>query len=260
MIAQPDPSYTPANSNSVANPSPLLNPPLTVVLTVPTLDGGSEVYNATLTQYGPHDLFPGAILATIAFHPRTSLPQRLEISWAPTAPPSSVTGGVVWVPGPGGVPVASTPPPPPSSAACYTIIPYLKPQLGGFVVPYLPLTIVYQPVGCGTVPTSNPNVPGVVAGSTAVFTTTAQVGTTFFWGNLSTSGSIQTDNSADFLQHVKDGTDVASFVIGLIPGGQAVADALDKVGKVADALNKILPNTQTTITTTSTYGFAGQRP
>lgn len=199
-----------------------------ISLTVYTLDG-SEIYPATLVTNPPGSgMFAGATVATIAFHPRTSLPQTLSISYS---------GG--W--------------------DCYTIIPNLQPQLGAFVVPYLPITVVYQPPGCGQCVNHTPSgdVP-IPCGSYASYMNTTKIGTTLSWGTSSTSGTIQTVDSNDFFKKLSQAAGAASTIAGAIPGGQAAAGAFGTMGKVSDFLGS-LSNTEQITTITQTQGHTETR-
>lgn len=220
-------SYNERYQVLIAKPDNLDLHDLQAVLYVPTLGSGSETFNATLEQssgspgLGPGQSLFGGILATIAFHPRTSLPEMLQI-WSSAA-------------GVGG---------------CYTIVPYLQPQLGGFVVPYVPIAVIYQPQGCGQCIADTPQGPVVSAcGSSATYGQATKHGTTVSWTNSSTSGIVKTASPQDFLGYVSQAASFASFGAGVIPGGQAAAGAFKTMGQVVDALRGLYNQTTTTTAT-----------
>jgi hypothetical protein len=112
--------------------------------------------------------------------------------------------------------------------ASYEITTTLEPQLGAFVVPYLPVAIVYQPPG---------------SESTARFTTGSSIGTTLCWGTSATSGVIETQDWSLFFgdkSDLVDGLVAASGPVGAIPQASWVGT----VGKVLDALDNLY-HTQT---------------
>lgn len=112
--------------------------------------------------------------------------------------------------------------------AAYEITTTLEPQLGAFVVPYLPVAIVYQPPG---------------SASTALYTTQSSIGTTLCWGTSATSGEIETEHGSLFFgnkSELVDGLVAASGAVGAIPQTSWVGTA----GKVLDALDNLY-HTQT---------------
>lgn len=197
------------------------NTSVKVWLDVPTLTS-SQTYNASLSVNPPGSTwFAGATIASIAFHPATFRPETLWISFG-------------------------------SQTSCYTIIPNLQPQLGAFIVPYLPIAIVYQPPGCGQCTTTVNGQTSVAAcGSWASYDHGTKIGTTLSWGTSTTSGTIKTISSSDFFNTLNQAAGAASFISGVIPGGQAAASAFDTMGKVASFLGG-LSNTQEVTTTTNT--------
>jgi hypothetical protein len=190
---------------------------LRVVLTVPTLNG-SEDYTGSIARV----IFPGGSItqATIAFHPSTLRPQVLKFF--------NPSGTLL---------------------DCFKIIPYLRPQLGAFVVPYLPVAIIYHPPGCGQCPPGS----GIACGSTATYMQGSTVGTTLSWETSRTSGVIRTENSSQFFDDLSKFAKVVSTASGFIPGGQAFAAVSDTVSQVAGAVQGIW-NTQTITTSTQTQG------
>jgi hypothetical protein len=178
----------------------------TFTLTLPALTGTEEPVGASQM------LNPNEALLTWTFHPKSVRPQVLRAYQA----------GAVF--------------------ATYKIIPHLTPQLGAFVVPYLPVAIVYEPPGCGQCAVGGSNQCGMsgsnACGSCAIFTQGTTIGTTLSWG----TSTATTKNPADLLGDIKKVAGVVSFGAGLIPGGQSVAKAADTIGSVADAL-KGLSNT-----------------
>jgi hypothetical protein len=195
---------------------------LQVVLTNPTVGGGSEDIVGSLGVI-TGGLFQGATTATFAFHPHVFAPQTLKFSHS---------GALVGC----DFPSVTLP-------CSFTIKPYLQPQLGAFVVPYLPVAIVYQPPGCGQCP------PGSTTpcGSTAYYAQGTQLGTTLSWGTSSTSGTIKSVDADQFFNDMSQGASIASYVASLFPGGQAAAGGFNIVSKVFGAV-KGLYDSQTTTT------------
>ena len=190
---------------------------LRVVLTVPTLNG-SEDYAGSIARV----ILPGSssTQATIAFHPSTFRPQVLKFF--------NSSGALL---------------------DCFKIIPYLQPQLGAYVVPYLPVAIIYHPPGCGQCPPGS----GIACGSTATYMQGSTVGTTLSWETSRTSGVIRTENSTQFFEDLEKFATVVSTASGFIPGGQAFAAGADTVSQVAGAVKGIW-NTETITTLTQTQG------
>lgn len=220
-------SYNERYQILIAKPTNLDLHDLQAVLTVPTGVGGSESFTATLQQsssppgLGPGQSLIGGIVATIDFHPRTSLPQTLRI-WSQ---PARVEGD-------------------------YTIVPFLQPQLGGFVVPYVPIAVIHQPPGCGQCVADTPQGPVTSAcGSSATYGVTTKHGVTVSWTDSSTSGIVKTESPQDFLGYVSKGAEFASFAAGVIPGGQAAAGAFKTMGQVVDTLKGLYQQSTTTTTT-----------
>ena len=206
---------------------------LRVVLTVPTLNG-SEDYPGVIEEIAPLSTEkrlgdPGLLksrpVVSIAFHPRTFRPQILKFL--------NSSGTVV---------------------DCYKIIPYLQPQLGAFVVPYIPVAIIYQPPGC-LVSTATTPCPlgGTACGSTAQWKVNSKIGTTLSVGTKSTSGSVQTQSSSDYFNDVSAFFQVAQGAASVIPGGQAAASAFGYISQATGAIQQLW-NVQNQITTTQTQG------
>ena len=206
---------------------------LRVVLTVPTLNG-SEDYPGVIEELAPpvpkNKLGGSGILKSrpvisIAFHPRTFRPQILKFL--------NSSGAVL---------------------DCYKIIPYLQPQLGAFVVPYIPVAIIYQPPGCLVATASNPCPQGGTAcGSTAQWIKNSKIGTTLSVGTKSTSGSLQTQSSSDYFNDVSAFFQVAQVAASFIPGGQAAASAFGYISQAMGSIEKLY-NVQQDTTTTHTQG------
>ena len=175
------------------------NSGLQIVLTVPTLHGSKDY---------PGSLDPTGTLATVAFHPDTIGTQVLKF----------MRGGV--------------------KLASYQINTTLQPQLGAFVVPYLPVAVIYQPPG---------------SGSTAKYTTGQSIGTTLCWGASTTSGVIRTEDASAFFLNKTDlvkGIADAATAAGGIPGVPAYVGAIGSVLNGLDSLH----HTQTTTTNSETQG------
>jgi hypothetical protein len=176
------------------------NSNLQVVLTVPTLNGSRD-YPGKLDSTGT--------MATVAFHPDTIGMQELKFMQ-------------------GGIKVAS-----------YKINTTLQPQLGAFVVPYLPVAVIYQPPG---------------SGSTATYLAGQAIGTTLCWGTSATSGVIRTEEASLFFgdkSELVKGISDAAGVAGNIPGPTGTAATV--IGGVLNALDSSF-HIQTTSTTTQTQG------
>ncbi len=169
-------------------------------LTVSTLNGTEQPVTNAQT------ISPNQTLVTWGFHPKSVRPQYLKVYQSGT------------------------------QFASYKIIPHLTPQVGAFVVPYLPVAIVYQPPGCGQCGAGGSNTCGVsgsnTCGSCATFTQGTTIGTTLSWG----TSTATTQNPADWLGDIKKIAGVVSLGAGLIPGGQSVAKGAETIGSVADAL------------------------
>jgi len=206
---------------------------LRVVLTVPTLNG-SEDYAGVIEELAPPTTekklgVPGVLksrpVVSIAFHPRTFRPQILKFM--------NSSGAVL---------------------DCYKIIPYLQPQLGAFVVPYIPVAIIYQPPGCLVATPATPCPLGETAcGSTARWMQNSKIGTTLSVGSKSTSGSVATQSSSDYFNDVSAFFQVAQGAASIIPGGQAAASAFGYISQATGAIQQLW-NVQSQITTTQTQG------
>lgn len=171
--------------------------------------------------------WPGVIdgtSATIQFHPHSVRTQLLKIMHGETV------------------------------VSSFPMIPDLAPQLGAFVVPYLPVAIIYQPPSCGQCP------PGstTACGSTANWQQGSAIGTTLSWGTASTSGIAHTTNSAAFFDGLSKFASAVKFVAGLIPGAQGVASGADTVSQIAGAVSGI-SNTQTISGSSQTTGETQSR-
>jgi hypothetical protein len=176
------------------------NSGLKVVLTVPTLHGSKD-YTGSLDSTGT--------LATVSFHPDIIGTQELKF----------IRGG--------------------TKVASYKINTTLQPQLGAFVVPYLPVAVIYQPPGTG---------------STATYTTGQSIGTTLCWGTSATSGNIRTEEASLFFGNRSElvkGISDAAGVAGNIPGPTGTAATV--IGGILNALDSSF-HIQTTTTSTQTQG------
>ncbi len=171
---------------------------LQVVLTIPGLQG-TTTYPGTLDADGDR--------ATIPFHPDTIGTQVLEFFHSG------------------------------EKVGRYEIDTTLEPQLGAFVVPYLPVAIVYQPPG---------------SESSARYTLGSSLGTRLCWGTTGASSTIETEDASLFFgkksETVQSIAEGAGFV-GSIP---AVA-WVGKVGQALDALDGLY-RTQTTHEQTESEG------
>jgi hypothetical protein len=172
---------------------------LQVRLTTPSLQGDATTYTGTLNADGDR--------VTIPFHPDIVGTQVLDFLHA-------------------GEKIAS-----------YEINTTLEPQLGAFVVPYLPVAIVYQPPG---------------AESRATYTLGSSLGTRLCWGTSGAAGNIETKDASlffgkksEYIGHIAK----AAGAVGLIPQVAWVG----AVGKALDALDGLY-HTQTTHEQTETEG------
>jgi len=153
---------------------------LQATLTIPTLQGTRD-YSGTVDATGT--------LLTIDFHPDTIGTQILKLSHAGT------------------------------QLASYEITTTLQPQLGAFIVPYLPVAVVYQPPG---------------SQSTAQYNIGHSIGTKLCWGTSSTSGNFKTENSSFFFGHNTDlvsGIAAAAGAAGAIPHAPGFVKAIEGVLK-----------------------------
>ena len=137
-------------------------------------------------------------MVSIAFHPRTFRPQILKFM--------NSSGAV---------------------SDCYKIIPYLQPQLGAFVVPYIQVRdFLSASPGCLVATPATPCPLGETAcGSTARWMQNSKIGTTLSVGTKSTSGSVATQSSSDYFNDVSAFFQVRARRRQIIPGGQAAASA-----------------------------------
>lgn len=175
---------------------------LQIVLTVPTLNG-SQDYPGSLDSTGS--------MVTVAFHPDTVGTQVLKF----------VHSG---------------------KAASYQINTTFAPQLGAFVVPYLPVAVIYQPPG---------------SASYAGFTQGTTFGTTLCWGTSTTLGAGEVkDASAFFGANNPDSVETGIAQIASAVGGIAkgpVGTAANVIGGVLSALDTAF-HIQTTSTTSTQTG------
>jgi hypothetical protein len=119
----------------------------------------------------------------------------------------------------------------------YEINTTLQPQLGAFVVPYLPVAVVYQPPG---------------SESRATYTLGSSLGTRMCWGTTGASSNIETEDASLFFGKKSELVGYvaqAAGVVGLIPAVSWVGS----VGKALDALDGLY-HTQTTHEVTETEG------
>ncbi|HEY7533942.1 MAG TPA: hypothetical protein VH681_14315, partial [Nitrospiraceae bacterium] len=127
-------------------------------------------------------------------------------------------------------------------------------QLGAFVVPYIPVAIIYQPPGCLVATPANPCPLGWSAcGSIAEWKVNSKIGTTVSVGTKSTSGSLQTQSSSDYFNDVSAFFQVAQGAASVIPGGQAAASAFGYISQATGAIEKLW-NVQSDVVTTQTQG------
>lgn len=117
------------------------------------------------------------------------------------------------------------------------IAPILRPQLGAFIVPYLLLAIVYEPPG---------------SQSSAAYSTSSTVGTTFSWQFVNSSGLAQTTDTATFLNTISQ---IASVAGGVLPGPYGTAATA--FGSAVGVINQLQPNTQTTFSTSQSTTQTG---
>jgi hypothetical protein len=173
--------------------------------------------------------FQGTTLATIAFHPHVFAPQTLNFFHA---------GALM------GCDFAVV-----TNPCSFTIRPSLQPQLGGFVVPYVPIAIIYQPPGCGLCTTQTSQGPAApsACGSNASYGQSTKHGITLSWQTISSSGTIHTASPEDFLTYVSAAAGFASSVAGATPAGAY----FKTVGTIADTIHGLY-NQQTTTTITNT--------
>lgn len=211
---------------------------LQVVLANPTVKGGREQIAGTLQEASAstpairsdHPLRPvgPSSIATVAFHPHLLTPQVLTFYHAGTPLQCDFDGQPL--------------------PCVFTLKPALQPQLGAFVVPRLPVTVIYQPAGCGECPTGT-------CGSNADYEIGSTVGTTLSWDYSVSSGTITTKSSSD----VTNAFSALFKAISLVPGPtSAVASAASGVlGAVQGIYNVDQVSTQqSTSGTTESSGWA----
>jgi hypothetical protein len=206
---------------------------LQVVMNNPTVGGGPEQIVATVQDLAspatagvvkarPQFPSPGSI-ATLSFHPRLFAMQTMNFYHA---------GKLL------NCHFANT-----TLPCSFYIWPSLQAQLGAFVVPYVPIAVIYQPPGCGQCITNTPNGPVVAAcGSRATFGQATAYGTTLSWVNSSSAGIVKTRSPQDFLNYISN---VASAGSALAPDPASKA-ALKIIGEIADTLHALYNETVTT--------------
>jgi hypothetical protein len=193
----------PINSFDVTYQIGLANPP-----------AGLQVLLLQPDEHGVPKEIPGQVdaaahVARIAFHPCTAAMQKLVFR--------SAAGDV-------------TP----------TLFPHLQEQLGAFVVPWLLVTIVYEPPG---------------AQSTATYLASSTAGTTVSWSFARTSGLVDVENPDEMrdtmLQLASAGVGGAGELGGAGEhGGGGIGPGA--LGAAIDVLQKVEKTTEVTTTTQTT--------
>jgi len=193
------------NSFNVKYQFKVINHPLAMpifTLELPNEQGQMVEQTATADTSGQ--------MASIVFHPYSTAAQHLTIYYS-----GGVTGSM--------------------------LAPRLAPELGAFVVPYLLLTIIYEPPG---------------GGSSAAYETTSTAGTTVSWDFVRSGGFVQTVDSGalfDALSKAAAGGQLFATMFGF----PATAAALGQIQGALSTLHTTVEFEKTTTTTTQTTGQSG---
>ena len=124
----------------------------------------------------------------------------------------------------------------------------LQPQLGAFVVPYLPVTVIYQPQGCGQCPSGT-------CGSSADYVVGSTWGTTLSWDYSSSSGSVNSQSSSDLTDNASAFLSALSMIPG--PNSAALSTASSVLGAVKSIWNtEQITTSQSGQGTTQTKGWS----
>jgi hypothetical protein len=159
---------------------------------------------------------PASAVATISFHPHVLGTQYIQFFHAGSLMNCNFDG---------------------QSLPCsFSIKAALQPQLGAFVVPLLPVTVIYQPQGCGPCASTSDT-----CGSFADYVIGSTVGTTLSWDYSSTSGTVNSKSSSELTD------DYSAFLsaLSMIPGPNSAA--LSTASSVLGAVKSIW-NTETITT------------
>ena len=239
-------SYDMQYQFAIAKPA---NYDMQVVLTAPLPNGGTEkiagVFQSSSTALPrvvpPHPGVtaqvhrstapPAAAVATISFHPHVLGTQYIEF----------FHGGSLMKCDFGGH----------TNPCSFSIKASLQPQLGAFVVPYLPITIIYQPKGCGPC-ASHPN---DMCGSVAEYSSGYTLGTSLSWDYSTSSGTISTKSSSDITDDYSAFLSALSMIPG--PNSAALSDASAVFGAVKGIWNTTdITEQQTGQGTTQSKGWS----
>lgn len=119
-------------------------------------------------------------------------------------------------------------------------------DLGAFVVPYVLLTIVYEPPGSANMPPDT--------GSQASYSTTSTIGTTLSWDTLVSKGNVQTVTSQDFFNKLVFPMKALGMVLEPASAG---ASTVLSVGP--DVITALVPDTTTTTVVSQSFASSGGR-
>lgn len=123
-------------------------------------------------------------------------------------------------------------------------------DLGGFVIPYVLLAIVYEPPGSSNLPPDT--------GSQASYSTTSTMGTTVSWDSLVSKGNVKTDDTQDFLRNIIGAMKLIGVVAGAGGGGGAGSGSPGgTIGDIGGAVQQAIPDTTTTTTLSTSFASSG---
>ena len=257
-VPAPCPPIPPApniGSFNVSYEITILNKPagydLQVVLTNPTVGGGKEEIVGTIPSSGK----PGTGSSTHAtpqqtgsYGPQPNLPQSSTVIAMPFHPRIVAEQTLMFLHSGTLLKSCRGAQPGLSATGCsYKIDPIFQPQLGSFVVHYLPAAIIYQP-------------PGSMSHSG--FTNNTSYGTTYCWGTSTTAGTIRTEDASAFFGtnnnagSVVNGIAQLTSAAGSVPG--PVGTAASVIGGVLSALHSAF-DVQTTTSSSQQHGLTGCR-